>query len=53
MLVRTGLQVATSMSFSRLALIVQVNNPSFPARNRETHKVKCLQIRNAGQVVES
>lgn len=41
------------MSFFRLGLIIQVNNPSFLARNCETHKVKCLQIRNAGQVVES
>lgn len=53
MLIRTGLQMACSTSFSRLGLIIQVNSPSFLTRNCETHKVKHLQIRNAGHVVES
>lgn len=52
MLIRTGLQMACSMSFSKLGLIIQVNNPSFLARNCEAHKVKHLQIRNAEHVVE-
>lgn len=45
--------MACLMSFSRLGLVIQVNNPSFLARNCEAHKVKHLQIRNAEHVVES